>query len=381
MKLIKNGTVYTMTQKEPVVADILIRDGKIEQIGKDLVVNGVDDVIDATGYRVYPGMIDCHCHIGMFEEAMGFEGNDANESTDPITPQLRGLDAVNPLDPAFSEAAHAGITTVCTGPGSANVVGGTFVVLKTVGSCVDEMVVKENAAMKCAFGENPKRNYRGKNNNTRMATAAKLRELLFKTNEYSLKLNEAQKDPSRRPAFDMKLNAMLPVIKGQMPLKAHAHRADDICTAIRIAKEFGLKLTLEHVTDGQLIIPQLKKADVPLAVGPNLVGRSKVELRNMSFETPGVLSKAGLQVSIITDAPVVPQKYLAMSAALAVRSGMDSYEAMKAITINPAKHLGLQDRLGTLEVGKDADMMITDGDPLDLFTTVCKVLINGEVVE
>ena len=252
--------------------------------------------------------------------------------------------------------------------------------MKTVGTCVDEMIVKEAVAMKCAFGENPKRCYQGKNNNTRMATAAKLRELLFKANEYSMKLSEARQDPSKRPAFDMKLDAMLPVVRKQLPLKAHAHRADDICTAIRIAKEFDLKLTLEHVTEGQFILPQLQAANVPLAVGPNLHANSKFEIRNMTFTTPGVLSKAGLQVSIVTDAPIVPLKYLAMSAGLAVKSGMDHTEALKAITINPAKHLGIADRVGSLEVGKDADIVITDGDPLAMFTTVRTVLINGEIV-
>lgn len=381
MLLIQNGTVYTMTRPEPIQADILIDGQKIVKIKSRLKPDRRTEVFDASGLRIYPGFIDCHTHIGLYEDGIGFEGNDTNESTDPITPQLRGIDAINPFDPAFKEASHASVTTVGTGPGSANVVGGTFCAIKTQGTCVDEMLVQEAVAMKCALGENPKRCYQGKNNNTRMASAAKLRELLFKTCEYSMKLEAAHGDPSRRPDFDMKLDAMLPVIKKQLPLKIHAHRADDICTAIRIAREFELRLTLEHVTEGQLIIPQLLDADVPLAVGPNLHANSKFEIRNMTFTTPGVLSKAGLLVSIITDAPIVPLKYLAMSAGLAVKSGMDSYEAMRAITINPAIHLGIEKQVGTLEAGKDADLVITDGDPLEMFTAVRHVLINGQWVE
>ena len=381
MRLIQNGKLHTMADQGTITADILIDNGKIAAIGEHLEVLSECEVMDASGLDIYPGFIDCHCHIGLYEDGIGFEGNDTNESTDPITPQLRGIDAINPFDPSFKEAVRAGVTTIGTGPGSANVVGGTFAAVKTVGTCVDEMIVKEAVAMKCAFGENPKRCYQGKNNNTRMATAAKLRELLFKANEYSMKLSEAQQDPAKRPAFDMKLNAMLPVVRKQLPLKAHAHRADDICTAIRIAKEFDLKLTLEHVTEGQFIIPQLQAANVPLAVGPNLHANSKFEIRNMTFTTPGVLSKAGLQVSIVTDAPIVPLKYLAMSAGLAVKSGMDHEEALKAITINPAKHLGIEDRVGSLEVGKDADIVMTDGDPLTIFTTIRYVLVNGEIVD
>ena len=376
-RCIRNGLVHTMAAAGTLKADILIENGKITAIADRLTPEADCEVIDAAGLQVYPGFIDAHCHIGLYEDGIGFEGNDTNESTDPLTPQLRAIDAINPFDPSFREAALAGVTTVGTGPGSANVVGGTFAAVKTAGSCVDEMIVREAVAMKCAFGENPKRCYQGKNNNTRMATAAKLRELLFRTLEYSMKLEQAQQDPSRRPAFDMKLNAMLPVIRKQLPLKAHAHRADDICTAIRIAREFDLKLTLEHVTEGQLILEQLQKAGVPLAIGPNLHANSKFEIRNMTFTTPGVLSKAGCQVSIITDAPIVPLKYLTLSAGLAVRSGMDHQEALKAITINPARHLGIADRVGSVEVGKDADLVLTCGDPLEMFSTVEMTLING----
>lgn len=381
MICIKNGTVYTVTQKEPIEADILIDKGKIYKLGKNLEISASTQVIDATGLRVYPGFVEAHCHLGLHESGIGFEGNDTNEATDPITPQLRGIDAINPFDPTFKEAALAGITCVGTGPGSANVVGGTFCAMKTVGTCVDEMIVKETVAMKCAFGENPKRNYKEKNNNSRMSTAAKLRELLFKTSEYSMMLREAQQDPSKRPAFDMKLNAMLPVIRKQIPLKVHAHRADDICTALRIAKEFGLDMTLEHVTDGHLLVPQLVKANVALAIGPSLHAASKFEVKNMTFETPGILSKAGCKVCIITDAPVIPQNYLPICAGLAIKSGMDSYEALKAITIHAARHLGIEGRVGSLEEGKDADLFLCDGDPLQLFTNIHCTMIDGKIIE
>lgn len=380
MLLIKNGNIHNAIQEEAFVADILVEDGKIKAIGENLTCDGAE-VVDACGKEVYPGFIEAHGHIGLDGYGMGFEGMDYNEISDVCTPQLRGIDGIKAMDPAFQQAANAGVTTVCVGPGSANVVGGTFVAIKTIGKRVDNMVVKDNVAMKCAFGENPKRCYRDKGNMTRMTTQANMRNILNKTIEYKAKKDAAGDDITKRPAFDQKLEAMIPVIERKIPLKAHAHATDDIFDAIRIARDFNLKLTLEHVTEGHLIADELaKENDIPMAVGPSLTNASKIELRNKSFTTPGVLAKAGCQVSIITDSPVIPQQYLPLCAGLAVQSGMDPFDALKAITINPAKHVGIEDRCGSLEVGKDADIVITNGCPFEVSTKVEAVYIQGKKV-
>ena len=284
-KVIKNGLVFDAIHEEPYTADILVKDGKIAAIGENLDAPGAE-VIDASGQHVYPGFVDAHSHLGMIDSGMGFEGSDCNEPTDPLTPQLRGLDGFYAMDPDVHTAAAAGVTTVCTGPGSANVVGGTFMAVKTYGKRVDNMVINPCVAMKCAFGENPKRVYRTANNASRMATASKLRELILKTIEYDRKIKEAGDDPTKLPKFDFKLDAMLPVIRKEIPLKAHAHRTDDIFTAIRIAKEFGLKLTLEHVTEGHLIVDELMKENLPMAVGPSFGQATKVEIREKILQDP-----------------------------------------------------------------------------------------------
>lgn len=275
----------------------------------------------------------------------------------------------------------AGITCVGTGPGSGNVSAGTFAAIKTVGHCVDDMIVKDGVAMKCAFGENPKNCYKNKSVYTRMTIASKLREALYKTRDYLARKEAAEGDISKTPAYDFKLEALIPVIKGEMPLKAHAHRADDILTAIRIAKEFGVGLTLEHCTEGHLIADKLASENYPLAVGPSLTHATKFELRNKSFTTPGILANAGCQVSIITDSPVIPQEYLPMVAGLAVKAGMKPFDALKAITINPAKHLGIEDRVGSLEPGKDADIVIMNGSAFESLTETVHVLINGQLIK
>ena len=360
--------------------NILIDDfGKIAAIGQELEIPEGTQVIDAGSKLVTPGCVDAHCHIGLHNEAMGWEGMDYNEIVDPVTPQMRAIDSINPMDESFALALQGGVTTACTGPGSANVVGGTFVAIKLYGKRVDKMIVKNPIAMKCAFGENPKRCYGHQAKRapmTRMGTAAVLRELLFKTQRYL-----ADKEAGKNPAFDMKLEAMIPVIKGELPLKAHAHRADDILTSIRIAKEFGVKLTLDHCTDGSLIADELAEEGYPAFVGPSLGSKSKIELINKSFTTPSELTKAGVKVSIITDAPVIPLQYLPMCAALAANSGLDKEDAWKAITINPAESIGIADRVGSLEVGKDADIVIWTADPM---TTVgaesCVTIVDGKVV-
>ena len=362
MLLIKNGYIKTMAGPDLPEGCVLIGDdGKITSIAESIEVPDAT-IIDAQGRLVTPGCVDAHCHIGLDNEACGWEGMDYNEMTDPVTPQMRAIDSINPMDEAFPNALRGGVTSACTGPGSANVVGGTFVAIKLAGKRVDKMIIKDSVAMKCAFGENPKRCYgqAGKKSPmTRMGTAAVLRELLFKTRRYL-----EDKEAGKNPGFDMKLESMIPVIQGQMPLKAHAHRADDILTSIRIAKEFGLKLTLDHCTDGSLIADELAEEGYPAFVGPSFGSKTKIELSNKSFATPKVLTEAGVKVSIITDAPVIPLQYLPMCAALAAKEGLSYEDAWKSITINPAESIGIGDRVGSLEPGKDGDLVIWTADPM-----------------
>ena len=380
MLLIKNGYVKTMAGADLENGCVLIGDdGKIAAVGTNLTAPEGAVVIDAQGRLVTPGCVDAHCHIGLFNAAMGWEGHDGNEWSDPTTPHMRAIDSIYPQDETFAQAIRGGVTSACTGPGSANVVGGTFAAIKLCGNRVDDMIIKFPLAMKCAFGENPKRVY-GQNGRkaptTRMATAAVLRELLFKSRNY-LKAKEEGKDP----AFDMKLEAMLPVMRKEIPLKAHAHRADDILTSIRIAKEFDVMLTLDHCTDGEVIAKELAEEGYPAFVGPSFGEKSKVELINKSFTTPAVLHAAGVPISIITDSPVIPQENLPMCAGLAVSAGLPMEEGWRAITINPAVQTGIGDRVGSLEVGKDGDVVIWTADPLvtigaEAYTTI----VDGKVV-
>lgn len=379
--LIKGGEIHDAVHEKAYVGDILVKDGKIVRVAKSIKAPAGADIVNAEGLKVYPGFVDAHSHLGLDGWGIGYEGADYNEMNDIMSPHLRGLDGFKPMQPDMLAAARSGVTTVNVGPGSANVLGGTFVAVKTVGRRVDDMIVKAETAMKCAFGENPKRVYREKGNSSRMSTAAKLREALFKAKEYEAKLTAAGDDTSKKPPFDIRMEALLPVIRREMPLKAHAHAAEDIFTALRIAKEFNVLITLEHVTEGHLIAEDLAKENVPLAVGPSLTHATKFELRNKTFETPDVLSRAGCRVSIITDAPVIPQEYLPLCAGLAVKSGMDRFEALKAITINPARHIGIEDRVGSLEAGKDADIVLMDGDPFEVASQPVKVYILGKEVE
>ena len=381
MLCIKNGMIHDMVNPEAYEGDILMDGSKITAIGKNLDIPEGTEVYDACGKDVYPGFVDAHSHLGLDGYGIGFEGQDYNERNDICTPQLRGIDSFNPMDPSVSMAAKGGVTCVGTGPGSSNVIGGTFFAAKTAGHCVDDMIVKNPIAMKCAFGENPKRCYKDVNNYARMSTASKLREMLFKTRDYMARKAAAGDDPLKKPAFDMKLEAMIPVLEKKIPLKAHAHQANDILTAIRIAKEFDIDMTLEHCTEGHLIVDEMVKAGFPCAVGPSFGHASKVELQNKTWETPGILAAAGCQVSIITDAPVTPQQYLPICAGFAVKAGMDPYEALKAITINPAKHLGVADRVGSLEVGKDGDVVVYDGSPFEISSQLKLVVINGERIK
>jgi imidazolonepropionase-like amidohydrolase len=362
---------------------ILVHHGKIIAIGNEVTAPINAEVVDAKGKFVMPGMIDAHCHLGMWEDGMGFEGADGNEAVDPVTPELRAIDAINPMDICFSDALKAGITTVATGPGSANVIGGQFAVIKTYGNRIDDMIVNECLAMKVAFGENPKRVYHAqkKSPSTRMGTASILRDNLFKAKMYIKKQHKALESSDKLPEFDMKMEALAKVIKKEIPLKAHAHRADDILTALRIAKEFDIDITLDHCTEGHLIVDYLKEGiQNGIILGPALSNRSKVELQNLTFETPGILSKAGLKVAIMTDHPVIPLQYLPVCAGIAAREGMDENEALKAITINAAEILGIEDRVGSLEIGKDADIIMYSGHPFDLRSKVEFVMVNGNIV-
>ena len=380
MILIQNGHIKPIVGEDLENGCVLIGDdGKIAAVGESLTAPEGAQIIDAGGRLVTPGCVDAHCHIGLDNEAMGWEGKDYNEIVDPLTPHLRAIDSINPMDEAFGLALQGGVTSACTGPGSANVVGGTFAAIKLAGKRVDNMIIRSPLAMKCAFGENPKRCYgQGgkKSPMTRMATAALLRELLFKTKRYL-----RDKEAGKNPPFDMKLEAMLPVIKKEMPLKAHAHRADDILTSIRIAKEFDVDITLDHCTEGALIADELAKEGRPAFVGPSFGSKSKIELKNKSFTTPRILHEAGVHVSIITDAPVIPLQYLPMCAAMAMNAGLPEEESWRAITINPAKATGIADRVGSLEKGKDADVVIWTDDPMHIVGAEAYLtIVDGKVV-
>ncbi|MBK5252402.1 MAG: amidohydrolase [Peptostreptococcaceae bacterium] len=389
MLIIKNAIVHTMARGVLEDAHVLVRDGKISEI--IVQDSAIDDrnadfegiVIDAHRKHLYPGFIDAHSHLGMWEDSIGFEGSDGNESVDPVTPHLRAIDGINPMDRTFEEARAGGITATATGPGSANVIGGQFAVIKTWGVCIDDMILKAPCAMKCALGENPKRTYNDREESpvTRMATAAMMRESFIKAKDYVEKKKLAETDEdAEKPDFDFKMEALVEVVEKKIPIKVHAHRADDILTAIRIAKEFDLDMTIEHCTEGHLIVEQLKRENYAPIVGPSLSERSKFELKNLTFKTPGILSNAGIKIAIMTDHPVIPIQYLPLCASLAVKAGMDRKEAMKAITINAAEIIGVGDRIGSIEEGKDADLVLWDRDPFDAHSEVLWTMIDGEIV-
>ncbi|MDZ7671380.1 MAG: amidohydrolase [Halanaerobiales bacterium] len=382
MILIKDAEILTMSKKDFKEGSILVKDGKVAEISEYIEIKDDYEVIDGKGKTVIPGIIDAHTHLGIEEDGLGWEGQDCNEMTDPITPHLRAIDAVNPDDFALKESLQNGVTTIMTGPGSANVLGGESMVIKTYGKTVDQMVLKNPAGLKAAFGENPKRVYKEQKKlpTTRMGIAAIMRENLMKAQDYIQKKENAKKEDK---AFDrdIKMESLIRVINKELPLKVHAHRADDIMTAIRIAKEFDVKITLEHCTEGHKIADEIAEAKIPAVVGPSMTGRVKVELSELSFKTAGVLAKAGVKIALMSDHPVIPTKNATVYAALAIKEGLDPKEALKAITINPAEILGVDDRVGSIEVGKDADLVIYNGYPLDITSTIDKVFINGNIVE
>ena len=384
--LIINGTVHTMEGLTIPGGYVEIRGNKIAGFGpmEECPKQWEGEVFDAQGGHIQPGFVDAHCHLGMFGDAVGVEGDDGNEATDPCTPHLRAVDAINPMDRCFQEAREAGVTTVLTGPGSANPISGQFAAIKTNGRWVDAMVLQAPAAMKLALGENPKLTYheRRETPTTRMATAAVIRENLAKALEYGEKLDRAEEDEDEeRPEFDPKLEALLPVVRGELPVHIHAHRADDIATGVRIAKEFRLKCVIVHGTEGHLLPELLAAEGIPVITGPSLGDRSKPELRNMTIKNPAKLAGAGVDIAICTDHPETPVQYLPMCAAMAVKGGLGREQALSAITIGAARIAGIADRVGSLTPGKDADIVITHGDPLDMLSRVRMVWIDGRLVK
>jgi imidazolonepropionase-like amidohydrolase len=371
MLIIKNAVIHTAVNPETLTGDILIEEGKIAQIGKDLFADGAE-VFDAAGMDVYPGFIDAHTHIGMFGFSAPVSQDDV-DLHDRCVPQQRGIDCINPEEPSFRTAVEAGVTCVCVGPGSVSCIAGTHVALKTHGHRVDDMVVKDPVAMKVAFGENPKKASQDRIS-TRMAIASTIRDTLCKAKAYA-----AQKEAGSA-AYDPKLEALIPVVKKEIPLKAHAHRKDDIFTAIRIAKECDVRLTLEHTTDSCGIAAELAKEGYPIAVGPYFGQPKKSENQNCDPANAVELVEAGCSVSVTTDSPIVAEKYLPLCAGLLMREGLDEFRALQTITINPAKHLGIDGRVGSIEVGKDADLVIAKGCPMEMTVKPAAVFVNGNLV-
>ena len=373
MLLIQHGTLHTMEADDSIKADLLIRDGKIVKIAEKISPEKDVQILNAEGLHIYPGFIDAHSHIGIAEEQTTAQTDSSNEGTNPVTPYIRAIDGINPMDSAFHNALAAGITGVMVGPGSSNPIGGQFAFIKTHGRCVDDMVVLAPAAIKLAFGENPMSTY-GTNGTmpaTRMGIASVIREELFRAQKY-LENAHAQKD--------YRLECYRELFEGKIPLKAHVHRADDIVTAIRIAKEFALELTLDHCTEGHLIAEEIAASGFPAIVGPSLASRTKEEVAYSDFKTPGILHKAGVSVALTTDHPVSRIQYLPLCAALAAKEGLGNQVALRAITIDAAKICRVDHRLGSLKEGKDADLVIFDGNPLEITSTVCMTIINGDVV-
>ncbi|MDE5589245.1 MAG: amidohydrolase [Acetatifactor sp.] len=382
---IVGGTIKTMAGEDIPEGCIHVVDGKIAEIGRrdEIVVHpaAYERVLEIENGLIMPGIIEAHCHMGITEEKKGMEGDDCNETVNPITPWLRAIDAINTMDAAFDDAVRAGITSAMIGPGSANVVGGQFAFLKTKGRRIDDLIVKAPAAMKVAFGENPKVNYsgQGKSPATRMSIAGMLREELTRAAAYAGKKKEAgQKGECFEQ--DFQLECWLPVLNREIPIKAHVHRADDIFTAIRIAKEFNLRMTLDHCSEGHLIAEELAAEKFPAIVGPDLASRSKIEVQNMAFKTVGILNRAGVMTAVTTDHPVSLIASLPLCAGLAVKSGLPLEEGYRSITIYPAKICGVADRVGSLEVGKDADIAVFTGNPMEIFTETLYTIIDGKIV-
>lgn len=377
MKAYTNATIITGEGTVLTKGTLLVENHKIVAVGEQVEIPSDAQLIDATGKFITPGIIDVHTHLGVHEEGVGPAGADFNETSDPVTPFVRALDGINPVEKGFEDARRSGVTTVQIMPGSANVIGGEMVVLKTVGTIVDEMVIRNPSGMKAALGENPKRVYgsKGKAPVTRMGVAALFRQEFIKAQNY---INALEKD--KHHARDLGLEQLAKVLKKEIPLRVHAHRADDIVTIIRLKQEFGIDLTIEHCTEGHQISDFLAKQDIRVSVGPTMSTRSKVELADKGWHTVKELVDKGISVSVTTDHPVVGIEYLLTSLANAVKHGVPEEEAWKMVTSNAAKHLGVEDRVGSLEKGKDADFVVWTGHPFALETKVESTFINGEMV-
>lgn len=376
MLAITNAKIFVGTGKKYENANLLIQDGKIQRLGEDLEIGEKYTVIDAAGKIVTPGLIDVHTHLGVHEEGVGKEGQDFNETSAAATAQVRAIDGINPMEKGFEDARRFGITTVQVMPGSANVIGGEMIVLKTAGQIIDDMVIRNPSGLKAATGENPKRFHGGKGimPTTRMGVAAILREKFIEAQSYIENRKAGKADRK------LELENIAKVLNKEIPLRVHAHRADDIITILRLKREFGFDLTIEHCTEGHLIAPFIAKHDVRVSVGPTMSSRSKVELADKGWHTLPALAEEGIAFSLTTDHPVVGIEHLMTSAILAVKNGLSEEQALEAITINAARHLGVEDRVGSLEPGKDADFVIWSGDPFDLRSSVEETYINGERV-
>jgi imidazolonepropionase-like amidohydrolase len=379
---IVGGRVVPITGEPIAGGTVLVEDGRITAVGADVTVPDGIAVIDAAGSWVLPGFIEAHGHVGVHEEAEGWAGQDTNEMTEPVTAQVRALDAINPADLGFRDAISGGVLAVNVNPGSGNPIGGQTAALKCWGRTVDEMVLRAPSGMKSALGENPKRVYGDQNKtpSTRLGTAAVIRGALVDASNYMRRVDaeESKPEAERKPVDrDLKLEALGRVLRREIPWRQHCHRADDIATALRIADEFGYELVIDHGTEAHLLADVIAARGIPVIIGPLLISRTKVEVRNRSLANPGKLARAGVTIAITTDHPVVPINFLVHQAALAVKEGLDPQTALAALTINPARIAGIDDRLGSIEVGKDADLVIWSGDPLDVLSRVQRALING----
>lgn len=380
--LIQNAHILTMEGPEILQGCIRISDGKILEVAERLEPLSGEESLDAHGFTVMPGMVDAHCHVGLYSYGLGAEGSGTNEMVTPMTPQLSAIDSINPCNSIMSDSYEAGITTICTGPGSANLIGGTFAVIKTVGTCIDQMIIKEEAALKAAFGENPKRCYgrmMGKEPYTRMGSLGMMRQRFYDAKAYLEACQRAEQGKGSMPERDLGLENITKVLRGEIPLKCHAHRADDMFSAIRLAKEFGFRITLEHCTEGHKIARYLAKEGYPLIVGPFLTERWKVEMA-IDYDAPIALAQEGIEFAFCTDAPVVPQRLLPVIAGYMVSRGLNEQQALRAITITPAKILGVDNRVGSIKPGKDADLVFYDGHPFDMEAKVRRVMVDGTTV-
>lgn len=380
---IYNAKIFTMEKAIIDKGFVMVENGKIAKVAEGTPYDTTESDINASGASLYPGFIDAHTHLGIIGDGIGFESDDCNEETDPVTPQLRVIDGINPFDKCFEEALQAGITTVLTSPGSANTICGEISAIKTHGKRIDDMLIK-NVAIKFALGENPKTVYHDKDETpiTRMATVALIREALYKAKKYAQALEKSKNDDEiDPPEYDIKCEALLPLLRKEIAAHFHCHRADDICTALRICKEFDIDCVLVHATEGYKIADILEKEKAKAIVGPIICDRSKPEMKNLDTKNAGILAKNNVEIALCTDHPVIPVQYLFMSGAVAVKNGLDRYKALEAMTITPAKICGIDDRVGSIKVGKDADLVLFNGDPFNVMTSPEMIMINGKVVK